>query len=303
MRWNLAVAGLAASWGIISVIVAGVDLDARVLVFWRLALAAAAVFVIFAAARKLELLRLPDRPWRVLLVGAMLGAHWFLFFEAIKRSSVAVAVLTVYTAPIFLAIFAPLFLPERRSRVALVALAPAAVGLVLIALAGDEGGGALDAVAVVLGLAAAGTYAALVIATKRLTATLEPPTIAFWNYAAAAVCLAPFLLGAGRVVPEGAEIAWVLLLGVVFTAVSGVLYIWLLRRVTAQAIGILAYIEPVSAALLAWAILDEPLTGTVIVGGLLVVAAGLLVVVAEPDEGSPVEAPPVRPVPSVRASK
>ena len=129
MRWNLAVAGLAASWGIISVIVAGVDLDARVLVFWRLALAAAAVFVIFAAARKLALLRLPERPWRVLLVGAMLGAHWFLFFEAIKRSSVAVAVLTVYTAPIFLAVFAPMFLPERRSRVALVALAPAAVGL------------------------------------------------------------------------------------------------------------------------------------------------------------------------------
>ena len=124
MRWNLAVAGLAASWGIISVIVAGVDLDARVLVFWRLALAAAAVFVIFAAAGRLELLRLPERPWRVLLVGAILGAHWFLFFETIKRSSVAVAVLTVYTAPIFLAIFAPLFLPERRSRVALVALAP-----------------------------------------------------------------------------------------------------------------------------------------------------------------------------------
>ena len=92
MRWNLAVAGLAASWGIISVIVAGVDLDARVLVFWRLALAAVAVFVIFAAARRLELLRLPERPWRVLLVGAILGAHWFLFFETIKRSSVAVAV-------------------------------------------------------------------------------------------------------------------------------------------------------------------------------------------------------------------
>ena len=76
----------------------------------------------------------------MLLVGAMLGAHWFLFFEAIKRSSVAVAVLTVYTAPLFLAVFAPMFLPERRSRVALVALAPAAVGLALIALAGDEGG-------------------------------------------------------------------------------------------------------------------------------------------------------------------
>jgi len=303
VRWNLAVAGLAASWGVISVIVAGVDLDARALVFWRLALAALTVLGLLAAAGRLGLVRLPERPWRLAVVGAVLGLHWFLFFETIKRSSVAVAVLTVYTAPIFLAALAPLFLPERRSRVALVALVPASAGLVLIALAGEEGGGAVDAVAVALGLAAAATYAALVIATKRLTFSLEPATIAFWNYAVAAAVLAPFLLGVPRVVPEGSEIAWVLILGVVFTAFSGLLYIWLLRRVTAQAIGILAYLEPVSAALLAWAVLDEQLTGPVLVGGALVVAAGVLVVVAEPDEASPIEAPPVRPLPSARGAE
>lgn len=296
MRWNLAVAGLAASWGIISVIVAGVDLDARALVFWRLALASLAVLAFLAIARRLALLRLPERPWRVLVVGVVLALHWFLFFEAIKRASVAVAVLTVYTAPIFLAALAPVFLPERRSRVALAALAPAAAGLLLIALAGDAEGGAVDPVAVALGLAAAATYAGLVIATKRLTFSLEPATIAFWNYAAAAVVLAPFLLGGGRVLPQGAEIAWVGVLGVVFTAASGLLYIWLLRRVTAQAIGILAYLEPVSASLLAWAILGESLTAPVLVGGALVVAAGILVVVAEPAEAAPLEAPPVRPL-------
>jgi drug/metabolite transporter (DMT)-like permease len=277
VRWNLAVAGLAASWGVIAVIVAGVDLDARALVFWRLALAALALLVILAAVGRFDLVRLPDRPWRLAVVGAVLGAHWFLFFETIKRSSVAVAVLTVYTAPIFLAAVAPLFLPERRSRVAIVALVPASAGLVLIALAGEEGGGAVDAVAVALGLAAAATYAALV--------------------------LAPFLLGVPRVLPEDAEIAWVAVLGVVFTALSGLLYIWLLRRVTAQAIGILAYLEPVSAALLAWAVLDEQLTAPVLLGGALVVAAGLLVVVAEPDEAAPIEAPPVRPLPSTRGAE
>ncbi|MFL6005263.1 MAG: DMT family transporter [Gaiellaceae bacterium] len=303
MRWNLAVAGLAASWGVISVIVAGVDLDARALVFWRLALAALAVLAILVAVGRFDLVRLPERPWRLAVVGAVLGAHWFLFFETIKRSSVAVAVLTVYTAPIFLAAVAPLFLPERRSRVAIVALVPASAGLVLIALAGEEGGGAVDAVAVALGLAAAATYAALVIATKRLTFSVEPATIAFWNYAVAALVLAPFLLGVPRVLPEDAEIAWVAVLGVVFTALSGLLYIWLLRRVTAQAIGILAYLEPVSAALLAWAVLDEQLTAPVLLGGALVVAAGVLVVVAEPDEASPIEAPPVRPLPSTRGAE
>lgn len=302
MRWNLAVAGLAASWGFISVIVAGVDLDARVLVEWRLGLAALALLVLLLAVRRGDLLRPPERPWRVVVVGAVLAAHWFLFFETIKRASVAVAVLTVYTAPVILAALAPLLLPERRSRVALAALVPAAAGLALIAFAGDDEG-AVSAAAVALGLAAAATYAGLVIATKRLTLTVEPATIAFWNYAVAALCLAPFLAGAGRVLPRGAEIGWLAVLGVVFTALSGLVYIWLLRRVTAQAIGVLAYLEPVSAALLAWAILGERLTAAVALGGALVVAGGLLVVVAEPDEAAPLEAPPGRPLPTGGAAE
>ena len=47
--------------------------------------------------------------------------------------------------------------------------------------------------------------------------------------------------------PQGAEIFYVLLLGVVFTAISGDIYVGLLAHVTAQAVGILAYLEPVGA--------------------------------------------------------
>jgi DME family drug/metabolite transporter len=290
VRWNLSVAALAGSWGVISVIVAGVELSAAVLVFFRLALASVTIALLAAALGRLGLLHLPRRPLGLAVVGAVLAAHWYLFFETIKLASVAVAVLTVYTAPIFLAFLAPLFLPEARSRVALVALVPAAAGLVLIALAG-EGGAHARPLGIATGLAAAVTYAVLVIVTKRLTVRVEPATIAFWSYGIAALTLAPFLLGAERVLPEGRELLWVLLLGVLFTGVSGVLYISLLRKVTAQAVGILAFLEPVSAALLAWAILDERLSAAVLVGGALVLAAGVLVVLYEPGDAAAVEAP------------
>lgn len=291
MRWNVSVAALAASWGFISVIVAGVDLDAVVLVFFRLALAAVTVaaFALLVVRRR-ELLRLPPRPLGLLVIGAVLAAHWFLFFETIKLASVAVAVLTVYTAPIFLALLAPRFLPETRSRVALAALVPAAAGLVLIALAGEEGAHARP-LALAAGLGAAASYAGLVIATKRLTARVAPPTIAFWSYAVAALTLAPFLAAAPRVLPDdGLETAWLLTLGVVFTGVSGMLYIALLGRVTAQAVGILAFLEPVSAALLAWAVLGERIGAAVVAGGALVLLAGLLVVLYEPSDAAAVEA-------------
>ena len=85
---------------------------------------------------------------------------------------------------------------------------------------------------------------------------------------------------------------YLILLGVVFTAVSGYLYVWLIRRVTAQAMGILAYLEPVSAALLAWVILGEALTWQTAAGGALVILGGLVVVLFEPSEPAVTEVVP-----------
>ena len=99
----------------------------------------------------------------------------------------------------------------------------------------------------------------------------------------------------GEVVPRGAEIGYVILLGVVFTALSGLCFVWLLRKVTTQAISTLGYLEPVSAALLAWAILGQELGWAVLVGGTLIIGAGLLVILYEPAETPHLEAPRRRP--------
>jgi drug/metabolite transporter (DMT)-like permease len=294
VRWNLAVATLAASWGLIAVIVREVDLDAQVLVFYRLFFAALTLGIVAIVLRKLPLLRLQHHRGRIVLIGVTLAAHWFLYFATIKLSSVAVAVLMAYLAPLAIAVLAPFVLPEPRSRVALAALVPAAGGVALVALGGEEGG-AVRPLALATGLLTAATYAALVLMTKRIAAEVPVLALSFWNYAVASLAIAPLLLGADRVLPTASELPAVLALGVVFTAVSGYLYIWFLRHVTAQAIGILAYIEPVSAALLAWAVLDEALNWQVVVGGLLVIAAGATVVFLEPQDAAAPETAPVTP--------
>ena len=294
MRWNAAVAALAVTWGLIPVIVRRVDLDAPVLTFYRLAFAAIALFAVAVALRRLRLLRLHTHRARVTVIGVTLALHWFVYFATIKLSTVAVAVLMAYLAPIAIALIAPLVLPERRSTVALVALVPAAAGVVLVAL-GGEGGTAIRPLALLTGLMTAVTYAALVLMTKSLAAELPVLTLSFWNYAIAAVAVAPLLVVSDRVLPTFRELGPVLALGVGFTALSGYLYIWFLRHVTAQTIGILAYIEPVSAALLAWAILDEGLTWQVLVGGGLVILAGVMVVLLEPADAATPETAPLRP--------
>jgi drug/metabolite transporter (DMT)-like permease len=278
--WNLGVALIASSWGFVSVIVAGVDLPGEALVFWRCLVAALTLPVLLLALGRLDALVPRSRRAQLLGLGLLLAVHWLLFFETIKRASVAVAILLVYTAPIFLAVLAPLVLPERRSRVGLLALAISSPGILLIALGGGEDVH-VDAVALATGLGAALTYAFLIIWTKTVVRAVSPFTLAFWDYLIASAALAPLLAGGGRAVPAGSEWPAVLVLGAVLTAVTGVVYVFSLREVTAQAAGLLAYLEPVSASLLAWAILGEAVGWEVAAGGVAVILGGALVVVRE----------------------
>jgi DME family drug/metabolite transporter len=291
-RWNLAVAGIAASWGFVSVIVAGVDLPAAVLVFWRCLVAAVTVPVLVLLVRRARLLAVERRRSQLLGLGLLIALHWALFFQTLKLASVAVAILTVYTAPIFLAVLAPLLLPEARSRIGLVALAVSAPGIALIALAG-EGGAGVDPAAIGTGLGTAITYALIVIWTKSLVRNIAPVAVAFWSYAIVAGLVLPFAAVGGRFLPEGMEWAYVVALGALLTAAAGVLYMRALKDVTAQAAGLLAYLDPVSASLLAWAILGQSLGWEVVVGGVAVLVGGAIVVLYEDAPEPSPEAPAV----------
>ena len=285
MRWNLGLAGLSTSWGLIAVLASAVALDAAPLAFSRLALAALTLAGVALVSGRLRELR--PGPHLVMLValGVVQGVHWFLFFETVKRGSVALAVLTFYLAPIFLAVLAPLFLPEPLSNVALGALVPGGIGIALVALAGQDGN-AFGWVALACGIGSALTFAVLLVLSKRLLHGGAPPlTGAFWDCLAGSVAIAPALLLAGTRLPADAgEWAAVLLLGVVFTGLGTLAYAALLRHVTAQAAGILTFLEPVAAVFLAWVLLGESLSAQAILGGALVLLAGIAVVALEPTE-------------------
>ena len=293
MRWNAALGALAASWGLIAVLAASVDLGAESLAFWRLALAAVTLGTVAVAAGRASLLAPHGRLGALALLGVVQGAHWLLFFEAVDHGSVALAVLTFYTAPLVIALVAPIVLPERFSPVILVACGVGAVGILAIALDGGGTEGGRSPLAIAAGLGSAVTYAALVILSKRLLAAAVPPvTVAFWDCLVGAAAVSPVLLVAERVVPSGTdEWAVALTLGIVFTGLSTLVYATLLRHVTAQAAGVLTFLEPVSGVALAWLLLDERPGTATLVGGALVLAAGIVVVLLEPAEASIADAP------------
>ena len=162
---------------------------------------------------------------------------------------------------------------------------PGGIGIALVALAGEDGH-AFGWVALACGLGSALTFAVLLVLSKRLLHARVPPlTVAFWDCLVGMVAISPALLFAGAVLPADAgEWAAVLVLGVGLTGLSTLAYASLLRHTTAQAAGILTFLEPVSAVVLAWAFLGESLSTQAVVGGVLVLLAGLAVVALEPAE-------------------
>jgi drug/metabolite transporter, DME family len=285
---SLLVAACALTWGAIGIIVRELALPPLVIVFFRVAIAGCAVTAGLLLLRRRELLR-GMRPG-LLVLGGLLALHWGLYFAAIKETSVASAVLVTYAGPILMAVLAAVVLGERITRTVVVALVVSVGAIVLITLPGGDGGGEVRAAGVALALAAAVTYAVLIVTLKRQTAGTHPVTIVVFQMLGASLCLLPAVLLADWHADAG-EWGYLALLGVGLTACTGVAYVAAIRWVPVTTAGILSYMEPVSAAVLAAVLLGEPLTAGVVAGGMVLVGAGVAVASQGAEAAPPVEEP------------
>ena len=242
---------------------------------------------------------LPPRPANLAL-GVLLALHWSCYFGAIRETSVASANLLTYASPIFVAFLAPALLGERVPRVTIGALVIGSAGIAVIALFGPStGDSAVRPLGVVLGLLAAASYGLMIVLIKRVGAGADPVRTVLWQSVAAAVVLSPAAALAHYGGLDAGQWGRILLLGVVLTGISGLIFVAALHVVPATTGSILAYMEPVSAALLAVAVLGEELTWAIVAGGALILAAGVAVIVLAPDVGD--VPPPDAPVVDERA--
>lgn len=262
-------AALFVAWGGVSLIVRLVEAPTSTVLFYRVligSLTLAAYFTVTGTLSRLRTLR-PIVP----VLGAILALHWFFFFTSLRTTSVASAVLTTSTSPIWLALLAPVFLQERghwQRRLFSTALVMAGV----VALVGSPGDVRLEGVA--YGLLAAVFLAVLVILSKRLLTDTDPAALAFGQSTIATVLVFPFALGSLSV--SGIDFVLLAVLGAVFTALFVAIYMSSIRNVPAQTVGVLSTLEPLSAAVMAAVVLNEPLTPAVLIAGVLILGGAFL---------------------------
>ncbi|RJQ51171.1 MAG: DMT family transporter [Actinobacteria bacterium] len=264
-------------WGSMGVLIRLTGMSAVAVVFWRSVFATAAMLAIVIVTGHARQILLRQHRLLVPLTGVLLLVCMVFFAKAVQLTTVANAILVVYTAPVLIALLAPIFLHERLERRTLVALALALIGIGSIVA--PQGlavtGGHLAGIGSAF-VTAAG-YAVLVLVGKRVIADVSARIMALYQSAVAMVLLLPLMV-ARPLPPSGSVWVLLVLLGVVHTAIAGVLYLSGLRDVTAQNAGILAYLEPLSGAIYGMVFLAEPLSIWVVSGGLLIAAGGWLVV-------------------------
>ena len=262
------------NWGVLKTVLAQVS----PLGFAALSVAAACA-AMFALAGLAGALALPGRAdlVPVAAVGLLqIAAYTLLIFFGLRLVEAGRSAILASTMPIWVAPGAALFLGERLGRRMVAALGLAALGLAVLFLptAVDWGDGR-----VVLGngllLLAAIAWAATILALRGHRWRRSPLALAPWQLALATAAIAPLAFGL-----EGwdnfawsptvlAALAWNALAGTAFAVWATVEVARALPAVTTS-MGLLGI--PVAATLTGAAVLDEPLTASIILGlGLILV--------------------------------
>ncbi|MBI5014501.1 MAG: EamA family transporter [Deltaproteobacteria bacterium] len=217
---------------------------------------------------------------RLLALGLLFAANNVLFLSAYERTTVANAVLTHYTAPLFVAVLAPITLGEALMRRTPLALLLAGLGTGLLLPGLDLSGRHLEGL--LMGTGSGLAYAGLVLLARHLSPRLPGSLLLFWQNGMTVLLLAPWAVRLG--VPAGGR-TWLalLVLGTVHATVAGLLYLSGIRSVKAQAAAVLGYLEPLGAVALAALFLGESPGPLGLVGGALILLGGGLVAL-EPRE-------------------
>lgn len=270
------VAAAAIIWGSNGVIVNWVPYDAYAIAFFRVLFASLTLLPVVLLTRKPETMR-AARSWRIMLsLGLLLALGWTLLFHSMKLIAIANAVLLNYTAPIFVALLAPLFLKEKLEKSTLLALAISVAGIVVISYQQNLQMSHLNLLGVILGLLAGLAYAGFIIASKRALSSFSSQVVAFYSYSVASIFLLPFVIGTDFS-PDLASWILLLVLGVFNTGFAVTLYLKGLGMVKAQKAVVFTYLEPASAVVFGFLFLAQQPTPLMLVGGFLILIAGYIV--------------------------
>ena len=264
-------------FGTLAPFVRKIDVSSGELALYRAVLAAILVGgFLMMTGQKLSVREIRKELLLLLLSGAAMGINWILLFEAYRYTTVSVATLSYYFAPVLVMIVCPMLFGERLTGKQILCFVMSTAGLVLIT--GTAGGGERDLLGVAFGLGAAVFYASVMLLNKFIQGVTGLHRT-FVQFLAAIVVLAPYVAVSGGFSVGGLDSAGraaLLVVGLVHTGITYCMYFSALKELPGQKVAILCYIDPLVAVLVSVIWLNEELTMPQMLGGVLILGFTLL---------------------------
>ena len=261
-----------AVFGTLGPFVRGIPVSSGELALYRAVLAALLIGLFLAVTgQKIPFGKIRKEVPLLLASGVAMGINWILLFEAYRYTTVSVATLSYYCAPVIVTLVSPILFREKLTGKQILCFVMSTAGLVMITGIGELGGGN-HLVGILFGLGAAMFYAAVVLLNKfiRNVAGIHRT---FLQFLAAILILIPYVALTGGVTLGGMTApGWVnlLVVGLVHTGITYCMYFSSLKELPGQKAAILSYIDPLVAVVVSVVVLKESMTLWQLAGGVLI---------------------------------
>ena len=260
-------------FGTIGLFVRNINVTSGELALYRAVLAASLIAIYLIASKN-------GIPWKairkevpiLLFSGAAMGFNWILLFEAYKYTTVSVATLSYYFAPVIVILVCPILFKEKMTAKQWICFIMSTLGIVLITGIGDLSGNNNHLIGILFGLGAAVFYATVILSNKFIK-NVEGIHRTFLQFLAAIAVLVPYVLltsGIHLDALDGKGWVFLLVVGLIHTGITYCLYFSSLKELPGQKAAILSYIDPLVAVVISVVVLKESMTLWQIVGGLLI---------------------------------
>jgi drug/metabolite transporter (DMT)-like permease len=244
-----------------------------------------------------------DRPgWRQWVAASLVGGALFLIGNAgvawaEKRVDTGIASLIIAAVPLWMALFDRAACGQRLTRTAVIGLALGFGGVAL--LAWPTGPSHIDVAGGLVLLVSGAGWAAGSLYSRRAPLPRRQFVSAGMQMIAGGVMLAILAAATGEVSqihrPSTESILALVYLIVIGSWLAFTAYAWLLRTTRTSLVSTYAYVNPVVAVFLGWAVENESISARTLVAGLVVLAAVALIVTPPKGERATEPAPvPVR---------
>ncbi len=278
-RARLMIISAMAIWGTIGYFVRRIAVSSAELALYRAMMAAIVLTGYFLfSGKRIDLKAIGRELPLLLLSGAAMGVNWIFLFEAYKYTTVSVATLSYYFAPVLVTLACPVLFKEKMGPMQWLCFGMSTLGLALITGLGDLSAGSSHLTGIAFGLGAAVLYASVMLLNKTIKGVAGLQRT-YLQFLAAIVVLLPYvLLTSGFTLNALDAPGWVnlLIVGGVHTCLAYCLYFPSLRELPGQETAILSYIDPLLAVVVSVTLLGESMSAVQIIGGLLILGFTLL---------------------------